>query len=177
MAKEKSQRYASANEVADLLRQCLAQVQQPMVQSIPRSLQDSAPKLRRRFVIAALASVLMSVGAFLWTRPLADSPRRNEPPPMAVRGKLPTVNPLAEVAPRENPVLESATPVGSDDDPSPLAPAALAALAGDLAAQLSEVSHEVDVLLQQMEAELSAVDLESLPEQTTPPDPTDVPLL
>ncbi len=49
MAKDRDQRYPDATHVAQLIRQCLAQVQQPMSQTIPSELQESKPKRKRLF--------------------------------------------------------------------------------------------------------------------------------
>jgi serine/threonine protein kinase len=82
MAKDAAQRYDNANEVAQLLRECLAQVQQPMAQSIPASLQGDAPKTQKRNLYALgilVASLLMILaGTSAWTGLLGVV--RNEAP-------------------------------------------------------------------------------------------------
>ena len=68
LAKEPARRFASAEEVAQVLEQCLAHVQQPTVVALPESLRSaSAPHFRRKSIIAAglaLALCIM-VGAVL----------------------------------------------------------------------------------------------------------------
>ncbi len=127
MAKAASERYANANEVSDLLRQCLAQVQQPMAQSIPVSLQDDAPKTRKRFVYSGVAVIVICIGASAWLSPI----------------KLPVFH-------DSNSELSLPT-VTLPDTPS----AAIRAVVidRDLSQQLGELSTEVDALLQRMEAE------------------------
>jgi hypothetical protein len=73
MSKRAADRYESAAEVAELLEQCLAHVQQPAVARLPASLQ---PQAKRRFfspsrrwsgAIAMIATVgFMLLGLFAW---------------------------------------------------------------------------------------------------------------
>ncbi len=79
MAKPRDARFADANHVANLLRQCLAQVQHPMSQTIPKELAQP-PVVKRSpasrwmawiFVLCLLPMltiVMLVVGVYLWSR-------------------------------------------------------------------------------------------------------------
>ncbi len=54
-AKSLADRFQTADEVAELLRQCLAHVQQPTTHALPSSLGVSRRMLRRKFVVGAVA--------------------------------------------------------------------------------------------------------------------------
>jgi len=132
MAKEVSQRYASANEVAQLLRQCLAQVQQPMVQSIPTSLQDAPPKPRKLTLLAFVFVITIVAGASVWIR---------------LPSKIP-----AKTAYYPSPVQQS--PVGLFEPQSQQAYAnAILPSEEMLQTELSDLSKEVDALFSLLKSE------------------------
>jgi len=67
MAKDRCERCPNASHVALLLRQCLAQVQQPMSQTIPQELQEPLSKRTFQFgVIGAIAAILLIPPLVLW---------------------------------------------------------------------------------------------------------------
>ena len=72
MTKERDQRLPDANHVATLLRQCLAQVQQPMSQTIPQELQPAvatrgrASRRKRVMLFTFISLLVVTVGAIGW---------------------------------------------------------------------------------------------------------------
>lgn len=72
MTKERDQRLPDANHVATLLRQCLAQVQQPMSQTIPQELQPAvatrgrASRTKRVMLFTFVSLLLVTVGVIGW---------------------------------------------------------------------------------------------------------------
>jgi serine/threonine-protein kinase len=64
--KDPKQRFQTAAEVAELLSQCLAHVQQPQAQPLPSALRESRAKprvQRTRLVVAVLSSALLGLAA------------------------------------------------------------------------------------------------------------------
>lgn len=76
MAKRPEDRYGSAHEVAELLENCLAHVQQPLQVALPTSLRVPSSlaligdKIRRHRILLAIGlSISGSLGLILWSQP------------------------------------------------------------------------------------------------------------
>jgi serine/threonine-protein kinase len=74
LAKEPSQRFDSAERVAELLEQCLAHVQQPALAPLPPECRQSARRSKWPLAAAALALLLVAIIAGLLMRNRDDEP-------------------------------------------------------------------------------------------------------
>jgi serine/threonine-protein kinase len=87
-AKDPAERFASASELADLLGQCLAHVQQPLTDVLPSGLIPAKKRPhRRRLEAAAFLAVPVALGlAFayrVWWQPRDIMPEKPSDPPVA----------------------------------------------------------------------------------------------
>ncbi len=131
MAKQPDDRYQSAGEIAELLEQCLAHLQQPTVVPLPMSLESSSRKrgvvsIFGRWLAATCAIVTVAVGlcaVVFW--PTSNLPGRTKPQGNTVKVVLPkNQSPDAQAAPAQvrpdvtSPPSANAEP---EDQPSPAA--------------------------------------------------------
>ena len=155
LAKEPSQRFESAAEVAALLEQCLAHVQQPATISLPEALVAGGKRRKRSFAAAAgIALVIAGALAALQLAPQDDPPRRAggvsppvEPGPVAATAEtaatpntLPWHDPIAPAIAQLSAEIEQLRTDSADD-----------LWSDSLAAQIDQLSRDVD----QLQAETS----------------------
>ncbi|HUY88310.1 MAG TPA: protein kinase [Pirellulales bacterium] len=97
LAKEPSQRFDSAAEVADLLEECLAHVQQPARMALPESLleRDRRRKSYSPAITVAIILLLVGGGIAAWKGP----PAPHEEPTRRAGGVSPPVQHAAAAAP------------------------------------------------------------------------------
>jgi serine/threonine protein kinase len=74
MQKDPAQRFQTAAEVSDLLRRCLAHVQQPSVVPLPAEAahvehREPTRRVRRQAAFTALAALLVGASALIWWNP------------------------------------------------------------------------------------------------------------
>ncbi|WP_165249580.1 serine/threonine-protein kinase [Paludisphaera soli] len=97
LAKDPDDRFATADEVADLLERCLAHVQQPLAAPLPPELADPPDaRARRRLLreLAALAGLtVIAAGVYVGTRPAPPVP------PMTFDGPSVEVSEMATAPP------------------------------------------------------------------------------
>ena len=84
MHKDPARRFQTATEVSELLRQCLAHVQQPSVVSLPAEATTLEAKPRQRRVqrkaaLTAMAALVLSASALIWWSPRIFPTTTNEP--------------------------------------------------------------------------------------------------
>ncbi|TWU32901.1 serine/threonine-protein kinase [Novipirellula artificiosorum] len=122
MSKEATKRYGSVNEVATLLRQCLAHVQQPTVEALPPSLRTPMNKKGKRQVLYAVLTAATLANAMVW------------------------LGPHWKTESSESSIGPMVVPAGSTSNPTAL-PLPPAVWDDDVDQELGELSHEIDQLL------------------------------
>jgi len=154
LAKDPDDRFADADEVADLLGRALAHVQQPLDVPLPPELAEPpAARARRRLVGTLLALTLMATIAlgFALARSRPDEPRAELPPPSSkFAGPFqaptppPPVVPWAEIDTIPERLREAAEE--ADRLEASRRPAAASAAADELTARIHDLGRELEAL-------------------------------
>jgi serine/threonine protein kinase len=104
MAKEPTDRYQTADEAFDVLKKCLAHVQQPLSSPLPEGLQNRRKERRPRTVLAATAACLLTACVPAW---IVIQSRSSFPPdPFQAGDAAITGDPIAVDPPQSAPTSE-----------------------------------------------------------------------
>ena len=162
LAKEPSQRFESAAEVAALLEQCLAHVQQPATIALPEALLAGGKRLKRS--LAAAAGIALVIAGALAALQLAPQ----DAPPRRAGGVSPPVEP--------GPVAATAATAATQKAPSwhdPIAPA-IAQLSAEIEQLRTESaddlwSDSLDSQIDQLSRDVDQLQAETFQPNTSTP--------
>jgi serine/threonine protein kinase len=114
LAKQPAERYQSAAEVAVVLQQCLAHVEQPRLANLPESVVCRSDHSRfpysRRFIMSASLAVVTVVGGWMLFAQVGKTPNSDSP------SGQPAVNRTvdSQIADNRSPAKRGTTPSGND---------------------------------------------------------------